>query len=63
MRFVRWSDSDRAAAENIGDKLNNSYSDQPYSKAGEEVHKTIKVKLSKKNRLELFSRLFEESPA
>jgi len=38
MGFVFWSD--RAAAEKIGGKLHNTYTDQTYRKGGEEVHNT-----------------------
>jgi len=38
MGFVRGSD--RAAAEKIGGKLHNTYTDQLYKKAEEEVHNT-----------------------
>jgi len=38
MGVVRWSDT--AAAEKIGGKLHNTYTDQLYRRAGEEVHNT-----------------------
>jgi len=37
--FVRWSD--RAAAKKIGIKLHNTYTDQLYRKAEEEVHRIL----------------------